>query len=161
MHLLATEPGMIADGSEAVDLAQNPGDIIVLASADTEISLLAAAQARRRADDPAAPSLRFRPGMRLRQQFSVQLHEEIVAGARLVVARLLGGNGYWPYGVERLAETCREHSIPLALLPGDDKPDAELAQQSTVPRDARHRLWRYLVEGGPGNADNFLCYAAS
>ena len=36
MHLLATEPGIIADGSEAVDLAQTPGDIIVLARADTK-----------------------------------------------------------------------------------------------------------------------------
>ena len=43
MHLLATTQGTIADGSAAVDLGQNPGDIIVLASADTEIALLAAA----------------------------------------------------------------------------------------------------------------------
>ena len=44
MHLLATEAGAIADGMEAVDLAQTPADIVVLASADTEIALLAAAQ---------------------------------------------------------------------------------------------------------------------
>jgi cobaltochelatase CobN len=161
MHLLATEPGMIADGSEAVDLAQNPGDIIVLASADTEISLLTAAQARRRADDSAAPSLRLAPVMRLGHNLSVDLYVEVVAQARLVIARLLGGNAYWPYGVERLVETCRENSIPLALLPGDDKPDPELARLSTVPREAWRRLWRYLAEGGPGNAENFLRYAAS
>ena len=161
MHLLATEPGMIADGSEAVDLAQNPGDIIVLASADTEISLLAAAQARRRADDPAAPSLRLAPVMRLGHNLSVDLYIDLVAQARLVIARLLGGNAYWPYGVERLVETCRENGIPLALLPGDDKPDPELARLSTAPREAWRRLWRYLAEGGPGNAENFLRYAAS
>jgi cobaltochelatase CobN len=161
MHLLATEPGMIADGSAAVDLAQTPGDIVMLASADTEIALLAAAQARRRDDDPAAPTLRLAPVMRLGHNLSVDLCMEQVAQARLVVTRLLGGSAYWPYGVERLVETCREHGIPMALLPGDDKPDAELAQLSTVPRDAWHRLWRYLAEGGPGNADNFLRYAAS
>ena len=61
MHLLATEPGTIADGSAAVDLGQTPGDILVLASADTEIALLAAAQARRRAEEPRAPSLRLAP----------------------------------------------------------------------------------------------------
>ena len=161
MHLLATEPGIIADGSAAVDLAQSPGDIIVLASADTEIALLAAAQARRRAEAPAAPSLRLAPVLRLGHNFSVDLYMEMVAQARLVVARLLGGSAYWPYGVERLVETCREHAIPLALLPGDDKPDAELARLSTVPAAACRRLWRYLAEGGPGNADNFLGYAAS
>ena len=161
MHLLATEPGTIADGSAAVDLAQTRGDIAVLASADTEIALLAAAQARRRAADSSAPSLRLAPVMRLGHNFSVDLYMEIVAQARLVIARLLGGSAYWPYGVERLVETCREHGIPLALLPGDDKPDPELARLSTLPPQACRRLWRYLAEGGPGNADNFLRYAAT
>jgi cobaltochelatase CobN len=161
MHLLATEPGVIADGSEAVDLGQTPGDIVVLASADTEIALLAAAQRRRRASDPTAPSLRLAPVMRLGHNLSVDLYMEQVAQARLVIARLLGGSAYWPYGVERLVETCAEYGIPLAFLPGDDKPDPELAQLSTLPKEARHRLWRYLAEGGPGNADNFLRYAAS
>src|SRR5579864_8826831 len=161
MHLLATEPGIIADGSAAIDLAQTPGDIIVLASADTEIALLAAAQGRRRVDDPAAPSLRLAPVMRLGHNFSVDLYMALVAEARLFVAHLLGGSAYWPYGVERLVETCREHGIPLVLLPGDDKPDPELARLSTVPQAASRRLWRYLAEGGPGNADNFLRYAAS
>jgi cobaltochelatase CobN len=161
MHLLGTEPGMIADGSAAVDLAQTPGDILVLASADTEIALLAAAQARRRHDDPAAPTLRLAPVLRLGHNLSVDLYMEQVGQARLVIARLLGSSAYWPYGVERLVETCRDHAIPLALLPGDDKSDPELAHLSTVPRDAWRRLWRYLAEGGPGNGDNFLRYAAS
>src|SRR5260370_11331389 len=85
---------------------------------------------------------------------------EVGAAGRLVMARLLGGSGYWPYGVERLVATCRVRETPLALLPGDDKPDAELARLSTVPPAAWHRLWRYLAEGGPGNADNFLRYSA-
>ena len=161
MHLLATEPGIISDGSAAVDLSQTPGDIVVLASADTEIALIAAAQAGRLGADPAAPTLRLAPVLRLGHNFSVDLYMELVARARLVIARLLGGSAYWPYGVERLAETCREHGIPLALLPGDDKPDPELARLSTVPAPACRRLWRYLAEGGPGNADNFLRYAAA
>src|SRR5436190_24305817 len=101
MHLLATEPGIIADGSEAVDLAQTPGDIIVVASADTEIALLAASQARRRASDPAAPSLRLAPVMRLGHNFSVDLYMALETEARLVVARLLGGSAYWLYCVQR------------------------------------------------------------
>ncbi|HEX3535697.1 MAG TPA: cobaltochelatase subunit CobN [Stellaceae bacterium] len=161
MHLLATEPGIIADGSAAIDLAQTPGDIIVLTAADTEVALLAAAQARRRKEDPAAPTLRLAPVMRLAHNFSVDLYMETVAHSRLVIARLLGGSAYWPYGVERLVESCCERGIPLALLPGDDKPDPELAEASTVPPDSCRRLWRYLAEGGPANADNFLRYAAA
>ena len=106
---------------------------MLLSSADTEIALLAAAQKRRRTQDPGAPSLRLAPILRLGHNFSVDLYMETVARARLVVARLLGGSAYWPYGVERLVETCRAHGIPLALLPGDDKPDPELMQLSTLP----------------------------
>src|SRR5215831_20326181 len=161
MHLLATAPGTIADGSAAVDLAHSPGDIVLLSSADTEIALIAAAQMRRRMQDPAAPRLRLAPIQRLGHNFSVDLYMETVAEARLVIARLLGGSAYWPYGVERLVETCRSHRIPLALLPGDDKPDEELAEASTLPPDAIRRLWGYMIEGGPANADNLLRYAGS
>src|SRR6266436_5701651 len=136
MHLLATTPGTIADGSAAVDLAQTPGDIVLLSSADSELALLAAAQARIRARDPTVPRLRLAPILRLGHNFSVDLYMETVAGARLVIARLLGGSAYWSYGVERLVETCRARGIPLALLPGDDKPDPELAELSTLASDA-------------------------
>ena len=136
MHLLATIPGTIADGMAAVDLAQTPGEIVVLSSADTELALLAAAQRWRRAEDPMTPRLRLASILRLGHNFSVDLYMETVAAARLVVARILGGSAYWPYGVEQLVETCREHGIPLALLPGDDNPDPELTELSTVAPDS-------------------------
>ncbi len=161
MHLLAALPGTIADGSAAVDLAQTPGDIVMLSSADTELALLAAAQARRRLQDPAAPSLRLAPILRLTHNFSVNLYMETVARARLVIARVLGGSAYWPYGIEQLVETCSTNNVPLALLPGDDKPDPELAERSSLAPDSRSRLWRYLAEGGPANAENLLRYACS
>lgn len=34
MHLLAAQPGMVTDGSEAVDLGQQPGDVVILSAAD-------------------------------------------------------------------------------------------------------------------------------
>src|SRR5215469_12424813 len=161
MHLLATAPGTIADGSVAVDLVQTSGDIVLLLSADTEIALISAAQARRRMQDSSVPRLRLAPIPRLGHNFSVDLYMETVARARLVIARLLGGSAYWPYGVERLIETCHARGIPLALLPGDDKPDPELRRLSTLEANPVHRLWRYLAEGGSVNAENLLRYAAS
>src|SRR5260370_7432404 len=161
MHLLATTPGTIADGSTAVDLAQTPGDIVLLSSADTEIALLAAAQKRRRAQNLLAPRLRLAPIQRLAHNFSVDLYMETVAHARLVIAPLLGGSAYWPYGFERLLETFRAHAITLAFVPRDDKPHPELAQLSTLDPQQVRRLWRYLAEGGPANADNLLRYAGS
>src|SRR2546430_12612645 len=112
MHLLATEPGMIADGSAAVDLGQTPGDIVVLASADTEIALLAAVQAGRRKADPLAPSLRLAPVMRIGHNVSVDVYMDNVARARLVVGPMLGGRAHWPPCVERLVETRPDNRIP-------------------------------------------------
>jgi cobaltochelatase CobN len=162
MHLLATQPGAILDGGVAVDLGQTPGEVVVLSAADSEIASLAAAQRRLVEQDPRWPSLRPANLLRLAHNYSVDVYADtVLSRARLVVVRLLGGRGYWPYGVERVAALCREHGIALALLPGDDQPDPELAALSTLPAEALHRLWRYLAEGGAANAGQFLRYAAS
>ena len=159
MHLLQARPGAAGDGAEAVDLNQTPGDIVVLSAADTELATLAAAQGDL---GDGAPSLRLANVMHLGHPMSVDLYvERNVACARLVVVRLLGGAGYWPYGVEQISLACKQHGVKLALLPGDDQPDQELAQRCTVPADAYHRLWQYLVHGGRSNARQFLRFAAS
>jgi cobaltochelatase CobN len=161
MHLLAARPGVVDDGSLAVDLGQTPGDIVVLSAADTEIACLAAAQRRLVAAEPAWPTLRLASLLKLRHNFSVDLYVDGVVGqAKLVVARLLGGRGYWSYGVDRLVETCRERGILLALLPGDDRSDPDLAGLGTLPSAEVELLWRYLLEGGVGNAEQFLRTAA-
>ncbi len=158
MHLLAAQPGGIVDGSEAVDLGQSPGDIVVLSAADTELAGLAAARERFGGD---FPSVRLANLLNLTHNLSVDTYVSgVVAHARLVIVRLLGGVGYWPYGVEQVVETCRERNIGLALLPGDDQPDAALAGLNRLPRDVCHRLWQFCVHGGPENAWNFLAYAA-
>jgi cobaltochelatase CobN len=161
MHLLAAVPGEIGDGRGAVDLAQSPGDIVVLSAADSDLACLAAAQKKRVAEG-AAPSLRLASLLRLGHNYSVDLYlDKMAPRARLIVARILGGQGYWRYGVERLGEIARARNVALALLPGDDQPDTELARASTLDPSALHRLWRYLAEGGTANAEQFLRFAAS
>ena len=157
MHLLATIPGTIADGSEAVELGQTPGEIVFLSAADSELACLATAL-------PKIPGVTLRLGnlMRLAHPMSVDLHvDAVVLHAKLVVVRLLGGRGYWSYGVEQVEQACRAAGISLAFLPGDDQPDADLAARSTVDPTNLHRLWQYLVQGGPANAEQFLRYASS
>ena len=162
MHLLAATPGAVSDGSEAVDLGQTPGDIVVLSAADTEIAGLAAAQAARLAADPAAPTLRLANYLQLGHNMSVDAYiDSVVRHAKLVVVRLLGGRGYWTYGVDEIAAACERAAIPVAFLPGSDEPDAELARLATLPREAAHRLWQYLVQGGAANLSAFLGYAAT
>ena len=158
MHLLKATPGTVTDGSEAVDLGQDPGEIVVLSAADTELANLA--QARAELGD-GYPELRLANLMQLGHNMSVDLYlEQTAAAAKLIVVRLLGGMGYWPYGVEQLQRLAEEQGTAIALLPGDDQPDAELARRSTVSEAAYHRLWQYCVHGGPANARGFLGYAA-
>src|SRR3546814_3017665 len=104
MHLLQATPGSISNGSEAIDLGQDPGDIVFLSAADSELAALAAAQREVGASlGEAAPSLRLANLMQLGHNMSVDLYvEQVVAAAKLVVVRLLGGESYWPYGVEQL-----------------------------------------------------------
>ncbi|TDQ86410.1 cobaltochelatase CobN subunit [Dongia mobilis] len=162
MHLLAAKPGTISDGGEAVDLGQSPAEIVVLSAADTELACLAAAHA---ALPEPKPSLRLANLLQLQHNMSVDLYlDQVIADevkpARLVVLRLIGGQRYWPYGVEQLALAAQARGFHFACLSGDDQPDPELARHSTLPADAAHRLWQYQVHGGQANAENFLRYAA-
>ncbi len=146
MHLLAATPGLVLDDDRAVDLAQSAAGIVLLTMADSEIVGLA------RARTSTGTKLRLANALALKHPYSVDLYvEKTLAGARVIVARLLGGRGYWPYGVDRLVETARTNGALLALLPGDEKPDAELQQLSTVTPDTYARLHAYFTHGGPAN----------
>ncbi|HAY49365.1 MAG TPA: cobaltochelatase subunit CobN, partial [Thalassospira sp.] len=158
MHLLAAQPGMVTDGSEAVDLGQEPGDVVILSAAESELACLAGAQARLAdafGDD--VPSLRLASLLQLGHNMSVDLYvDDVLCDAKFIIVRILGGRGYWEYGVEQLVALARSRDIPLVLLPGDDQPDAELLSLSTVKGAEYQHIWRYLIEGGPQNAENLL-----
>ncbi|MGF1501368.1 MAG: cobaltochelatase subunit CobN [Paracoccaceae bacterium] len=161
MHLLAAEPGQVSDGSEPVDPAQTPGEIVVLSAADTELAALAAARAALETVGEAPPTLRLASLGWLGHPFSVDRYLDRTAShARLVIARVLGGEAYWPYGIEQFAARLGAAGIPFVALPGDDKPDDGLARLSAATRTDWETLWGYLVEGGPENARNFLRLAA-
>ena len=163
MHLLQAQAGTVADGSEALDLGQTPADILFLSAADTEIASLAQA-ARARADDIAAgryPSLRLANLMQLSHPMSVDVYiENMIAHARLVMVRALGGKSYWSYGVDELVVACRKAKVPLVLMPGDEQPDTELMSLSSVTPEHYHRFWNYCIHGGLENAAQLLDAAA-
>ena len=124
MHLLASEALRIDDGDVAVDLAQPPGDIIFLSAADTELAALAKASTSR---VDGAPSIRFANLGRLAHPMSVDLYvEKTASAARLVVVRMMGGAGYWPYGLERLRALARAGGPKLIVVPGEDRWDSGL-----------------------------------
>ena len=158
MHLLQAQPGTVTDGSEAVDLGQDPAEIAVLSAADTELANLAAARAEL---GTAYPALRLANIGQLGHNLSVDTYvERTLTPARLMVVRILGGASYWSYGLEQLEALAAETGAWLAALPGDDRADPELRERSTVPGEVHDRLWAFLSHGGPVNARNCLAYAA-
>ena len=157
MHLLLAQKGAIHEGDEAIDLGQSPGDIVFLSAADTELASVAEACNGRDAD---APSVRLANLMQLSHPMSVDVYaEKTLHAAKLIVVRVLGGESYWSYGLEKLLETALDNDIKLVVLPGDDKPDPGLDRFNTVDGKQTRQFWAYLTEGGPQNARSFLTLA--
>jgi cobaltochelatase CobN len=157
MHLLATTQGLIDDGLSAVDLKQSPGDIVFLSTADTDLSTLALAHQNL---GSSAPNIRIANLNQLRHPMSIDLYvERTLAGAKLIIARLLGGQSYWPYGVEELTRLSRENSVLLVLLPGDVQPEEELNRLSNVRPDDYLTMFEYFRHGGLTNITNAIKFA--
>src|SRR5260370_27020937 len=163
MHLLVRETHTLDEGEEAVDLGQRPGDVVVLSFSDSDLGALAAAWQSLDDDqmEGGRPSLVLANLARLRHPMSVDLYvESVIAHARCVVIRLLGGLDYWRYGAEEVAACCAREGIALAVVPGDGRPDAALAALSTVPPGLLARLDEMLARGGPDNMRAALMLAA-
>ncbi len=121
--------------------------LVLLTTADTEI--LAAAHAVRalpegfgavRCANPAAdPPL-----------------DELLDGARIVVARLLGGRRAWPDGVAELRARAARDGFALLLLGGEADPDAELTELSSAPAGVVAQAFEYLRHGGVENTAQLL-----
>ena len=149
MHLLVRETRGLDEAEDAVDLGQSRADLVFLSFSDSDLGALAASWS---AQGQAAPSLRLANLSRLRHPMSVDLYvEQVISGARCVVIRLLGGLDYWRYGAEEIAHAARAQGIPLALLPGDGREDARLAELSTVDGAMLTRLDAFFAAGGPEN----------
>ena len=155
MHLLRTVPGgFVDDTAGVVRIDQRPGDIVVLSSADTTLSLLAGVVERL---GEGFPSLRLTNVTYLRQPASVDFYvDDVLRHARAVVIDHLGGEAYWPYGIERVVQLARHNKQTLVMFSGDLQEDPNLIAQSTESPAFCTRLWRYLREGGPANAEAFL-----
>ncbi len=157
MHMLSAQPGGFNDDEGIIDLEQSPGELVILAAADGTLGLLADAAEGLPAD---YPSLRLANWLHLTKPAALDLYRDrVIDHARVVVVSLLGGSAYWPYGLEQLQEwAAADDDHTLIVVPGDDGEDDELLRAGTVPRATAHQVWRYLREGGRGNADQLYRY---
>jgi cobaltochelatase CobN len=169
MHLLAAQPGGFVDDEGIVDLQQSPGDLVILAAADTSLAALSAGVSRFSdalatgvSSDKHEPRIRLANWMQLLKPAAYDLYESaVLEETELVVVSLLGGQSYWPYGFERLQRwsegyTSKGKKRQLILVPGDNSPDLELFGASNVAKDICLKVWAYLRQGGVANSENLL-----
>ncbi|MGL4395369.1 MAG: cobaltochelatase subunit CobN [Hyphomicrobium sp.] len=159
MHILATEVRGLDEADAAIDLAQTPADLVVLSFSDTDLSVVAAAHA---ALGERAPTMRLASLKKLKHPMSVDLYvDAVIAPARAVIVRCLGGLDYWRYGLERIAAEARARGIVFVALPGCDRPDPRLTELSTVSTEDVQRFDRYFRQGGTENVANALRLVAA
>jgi cobaltochelatase CobN len=158
MHLKLDDSGVIDDGDVARDLGQATADIVVLSAADSDLAAFAAAYAKL---PSGFRTIRFTNLLALGHPASVDLYvERTLRKAKIVLLRMLGGENYWPHGVESLRTHALRHGTLFVCIPGETTWNPDLAARGTVDAEITHRLWRYCVEGGDDNARLALTYAA-
>ena len=141
--------------------AKAPGNASTKASAAAPKDAHALPQSTHAATPPTRrPEFRIASTLSLGHPFSVDRYiEDTISGARLVIARLLGGSAYWSYGTQRLTELAATGAVKLALIAGDARGDPELERLSNLAPGQCARLAAYLDAGGPQNARGFLMAA--
>lgn len=116
--------------------------ILLLSTSDTD---LLSARAANTADGPVP--YRFANPSRL----PLDDLPGLLDGADLVVVRLLGGLRAWQEGLDLLLAPSQTR--PVVVLTGEQAPDAQLMEASTVPIGIAAEAHGYLAHGGPANLD--------
>ncbi|MEM7726288.1 MAG: cobaltochelatase subunit CobN [Cyanobacteria bacterium P01_A01_bin.45] len=160
MHRIST----IADGlnlqtEELTFVEQTPATFVFLTSADTDIQTLSAAVPLLGND---FPTIRVVNLLQLQHQISIDTYaSEVLAFAKVIILRLLGGRSYWSYGLEVVKEISYLHGINLIVIPGDDSPDPDLISHSNLSLSKVNIIWRYFTEGGINNLVNCFQFIAN
>ncbi|MFI0418996.1 cobaltochelatase subunit CobN [Spongiactinospora sp. 9N601] len=113
-----------------------PGDsrtVLLLSTSDTDLLSARAGGAAYRLGNPARLTPDDLPAL--------------LEGTDLVVVRLLGGRRAWEEGLDALLAGPR----PVVVLGGEQAPDAELMELSTVSGGVCAEAHAYLAHGGPAN----------
>src|SRR3984957_19234187 len=158
MHLKLDSSGSIDDGDVARDLGPAPADIVVLSAADSDLAAFGAAHAALPGD---FPGVRLTNLLALGHPASVDLYvERTLRDAKIILLRMLGGESYWPHGVDSLRRDALRRGALLACIPGELSWNAGLAARGTLNASDTHAVWRYCPEGGGENAQLAFRFAA-
>jgi len=107
--------------------------IVLLSTSDTDLLSARASGAGYRLGNPARVTAGDVPAL--------------LEGAAVVVVRILGGRRAWEEGLDAVLAS----GVPAVVLGGEQAPDAELMECSTVAAGIVAEAHAYLAHGGPGN----------
>jgi cobaltochelatase CobN len=159
MHVRLRQKGRIDFGADLREDMPPTADVVFISAHDSELALLSA----------AAPVLaREGCGLTVCNYLSLlnpkalpAFIRETLGAARIVVLRMIGGEGYWPEAVDALRAWA--HGAPgrtLHCLPGGTQWDEGFAARGTADIAETRMLWRYLTEGGAANAEGAAAWLA-
>lgn len=156
MHWVGTQDGGLDSERELILSEQTPGEIVFLSTADSDLSAVAS---------------QWRPFFKERLRLSHAAHlrqpvaadhfvQNVAAGSRLLVARLLGGRSYFPHLFQAL-ESLKENTTrpALLLISATDERDEDISRLNDFDAAASSAFYHLFAEGGPENleiASNFL-----
>lgn len=161
MHVVFRESHGLEEGEATFDLGQTPADLVVLSFSDSDLGAFAAGAARARAQGGDLPSLRLASLMALKHPLSVDTYvEKTLSGAKGILVRVIGGQGYWAYGLASLYDLACKQGIALAVLPADGREDKNLDALSTLPISTLRQLQSLCDAGGAVAAQAALAQLA-
>lgn len=150
MHRVATESGHLDHEHPQHEIEQTPAEVVFLSAADTDLAAVA---------QTWLPLL----GERLRLLHAAPLQHpetaqkyvrQVVASARIVVMRLLGGDGYFPHLLDELRHL-RSHGAQTRclLIPSTDQWDAGVLPDNDFAEEVVRQCFEYFREGGLFNVE--------
>ncbi|MDZ4094699.1 MAG: cobaltochelatase subunit CobN, partial [Paracoccaceae bacterium] len=159
MHVVFRESHGLEETDTPFDPGQTPADLVVASFSDSDLGAFAAGW--QRGVTGALPSLRLINLVALRHPLSVDTYcDAVLAHARGILIRVIGGAGYWAYGLAQVQDLARRHGIALAVLPADGREDAGLDALSTLPISTLRRLSALCDAGGAVAAQAALAQLA-
>ena len=82
--------------------------------------------------------------------------EDLLVGVDAVVVRILGGYRSWQQGIDTVVAA----GLPTVVVSGEQAPDADLMERSTVPAGIAMQTHIYLAQGGVENLRQLHAFLA-
>ena len=163
MHVIFNEDHYLDDASVPIDLNQRPADLIILSFSDSDLNAFANAWKKTLRDfgKDSIPTLRLANIKQLTHNLSIDTYiEKTISKSKGILVRLIGGEQYWPYGLNYLKSISIEKKIPLAVIPADGREDKVLDSYSNLPKSTLDNLKNLCDDGGELSAQAVLAQMA-